>query len=262
MTPIGAIFSIRATDSTFLIINQSRSLHITTNSLRMKFFTTLVLFVLGVAFAAAAPNKNDTLPVSSRLTTAQILELRRRIQGCNANVCFAIDGSAAIDSANFEAQKLFVKDVIGVLGGGFGIELAAVQYGTSASAISQLTFDGRQVLKDVSRTGQLRSNSTFVAAGINFCFSQLFRRRNEANKIVLLGSGRSTIGPSAIRRADTFRNIGGEVCAVGAGFTDDSELMAIAGGDSTKVFQVNNFLDVLSLMLIVEDMVLEICSDN
>ena len=227
----------------------------------MKFFTTLLMFVVCAACVAAAPTKKDMLPVSSRLTTAQLLDLRRRVQGCNANVCFAIDGSADIDTANFEAQKNFVLDVVTVIADGSNpVELAAVQYGTSASAISALTLDPERFNAAVARTSQLRSDSTFVAAGINFCFSQLFRRRNEANKIVLLGSGRSTIGANAVSRANLFRRFKGQVCTVGAGFTDNSQLLAIAGGDPARVFEVDNFIDVLDLQFIVEDIVLDICS--
>lgn len=227
----------------------------------MKFFANVLLVLLGAVFVAAAPSNKEVLPITSRFTPQQLASLRARVRGCNANVCFAIDGSGSISAANFNAQKQFVQDVASVIATGTNpVELAAVQYGTSASVISELTVDAGKFIWDVEATEPLRSPATFVAAGINFCFSRLFRRRHEAKKIVLLGDGRSNIGSSAVRRADTFRRFKGEVCTVGAGFTDDRELLAIAGGDASRVFEVEEFLDVLSIEKIIEDIVLDICS--
>jgi len=101
--------------------------------------------------------------------------------------------------------------------------------------------------------------ASFVVGGVNYCFSQLFRRRGEANKIVLLGDGRSNIGSQAYRRANLFRRLGGSVCTVAAGFADNSQLLKIAGGDPNLVFEVDNFLDILNLQLIIEDLVFGIC---
>lgn len=99
-----------------------------------------------------------------------------------------------------------------------------------------------------------------MAAGINNCFSQLNRRRGEALRIVLLGDRQSTIGADAVARADLFREFfHGEVCVVGAGFTDDAELLAIAGGDPGKVFTVGTFIDVLTLQTLLEQLVEGVC---
>lgn len=223
----------------------------------MKFlFAFLAVFT--VAFAA--PTSDLKLKTTSRFTESVLADLRRRVRGCNANVCFAIDGSGSISSSEFTAQKQFVLDVVSVIAVDNPVELAAVQYGTANSAISPLTVDAEQFILDVDSEQQLRSSRTFVAGGINYCFSQLFRRRGEANKIVLLGDGRSSIGANAIARADLFRTVGGTVCTVGAGFADTRELLAIAGGDPNRVFEVDNFLDVLTLEFILESIVEDICN--
>lgn len=221
----------------------------------MKFlFTLLALFT--VAFAAPT----QLTKLTSRFSEAELAELRRRVEGCNANVCFAIDGSGSINETEYNAQLIFVLDVVSVIAVDNPVELAAVQYGTANSAISPLTVDAAEFIIKVNEEGQLRSGATFVAGGINYCFSQLFRRRGEANKIVLLGDGRSSIGANAVRRADLFRRVGGDVCAVGAGFTDDAELLAIAGGDPNRVFKVDNFLEVLDFQFILEAIVEDICN--
>ena len=228
----------------------------------MTTLTSLLSFIVAAVYVAAASAKTDILPISSRLTADQLSDLRRRARGCNANVCFAIDGSGSISSQDFEAQIVFVGDAAAVLHSEENpVKLAAVQYGNTTSPISRLTVDVNALSLALVRTTQLGSPTTAVGRGINFCIRQLRRTRGEANKIVLLGDGRSTIGPNAVRRADLFRRLGGEVCAVGAGFSDDSELLAIAGGDPEKVFVVGNFIDVLELQFIIENLVDQICGD-
>ncbi|KAI0561859.1 von Willebrand factor A-like protein [Gracilaria domingensis] len=202
------------------------------------------------------------LPVAGRMSAAALAELKAKIEaagGCNLNVCFAIDGSGSISSQEFTNERFFVLDVSAVLVDN-PLELGAVQYSTSVSTITDLTPDSPTFNTLVQTEEQLRGLS-FVSGGISACFSQLSRRPGEANKIVLLGDGMSNIGASAVARADLFRSIGGSVCVVAAGATDEDILLDIAGGDADKVFQVDSFLDVLALEKIAEELALKICAD-
>ncbi len=208
----------------------------------------------------AAPTANK-LPMTSRMGTAALIDLKRRIKaagGCNANVCFAIDGSGSISTAEFNNQKNFVLDLVSVLAVDEAAEVAACQYASAVSPIQPLTVDTAKFNLAVDRANQV-SGQSFVVGGVNYCFSQLWRRRGEANKIVLLGDGRSNIGSSAVERADLFRKLGGSVSAVGAGFKDDRELLRIAGGNKDLVFQADSFLDVLTLQSFIEGLVSQIC---
>jgi len=203
----------------------------------------------------------EKLGITSRMGAAALNDLKRRIKaagGCNANVCFAIDGSGSISTAEFNNQKNFVLDLVSVLAVDEAAEVAACQYASSVSPIQPLTVDTAKFNLAVDRANQV-SGQSFVVGGVNYCFSQLWRRRGEANKIVLLGDGRSNIGSSAVQRADLFREQGGSVCAVGAGFKDDRELLRIAGGNKNLVFQTDSFLDVLTLQGFIEGLVSQIC---
>lgn len=196
-----------------------------------------------------------------RISAAEHDELRRKIEaagGCNANICFAIDGSGSISSEAFQNEKNFVLDVASVVGVDEPVELAAVQFSTANTPISPLTPDTSEFILSVESAAQLKGAS-FVTAGISYCFSQLWRRQGEANKIVVLGDGRSNIGSSAVRRADLFRQVGGEVSVVAAGFSNDQELLGIAGGQEDHVFRVSSFLDVLTLKSFVEALVEQVC---
>lgn len=230
--------------------------------MNLSIFLGIVALVISVH---ASPHVK--LSTGARLSQTQIDDLRDRIAavgGCNANVCFAIDGSRSLaKSGEFEAEKNFVLDLMAVIGVDDAVEVAAVQYGTSSSAISPLTANLEDFITKVADEKPLKSKRTFVAAGINYCFGQLFRRPGEANKIVLLGTAKSQIGSSAVRRANEFRQAtGGEVCTVAAGFADTRELLAIAGGDPEKVFLVGSFLEVLKLQALIEGLVEGICNIN
>lgn len=210
--------------------------------------------------AHALPLSSD-LRITHRQNFASVDELRRRVEaagGCNANVCFAIDGSGSISDTEFTNQKNFVLDVVSVLAVDDAAEVAACQYATAVSPIQRLTPDTVRFNLAVNGATQLGGQS-FVVGGINYCFSQLWRRRGEANKIVYLGDGRSNIGGEAVDRADLFRLLNGSVAAVGAGFPDNAELLRIAGGDPGLVYEADSFLDVLTLQSFIESLVTQIC---
>lgn len=227
----------------------------------MYLFTTT--FVALVVLIAASPMQNS-IPTTN---TARILSQSRKerlqekidaVGGCNANICFAIDGSGSIAAGEFTNEKNFVLDVVSVLTDN-PVEFAATQYATSTNPIQALTADDETFISKVSRTRQVKGAS-FIAGGINYCFSQLFQRQGEVNQIVLLGDGRSNIGASAVQRADLFRSIGGVVSVVGAGFANDKVLLDIAGGNKDLVYEVKDFFDVLKLEIFIEQLVGDICS--
>lgn len=220
-------------------------------------FTTVVV-LLCITLVSAAPK----IPHTGRFSDQDRENLRSRLSkrgGCNANVCFAIDGSGSINSTQFLAEKNFVLDVSSVITVDDKAELTAVQFAKSAMAISPLTDDIASFNLAVQDTRQMGGRSK-VMGGINYCFSRLASRRKEAIKLVLLSDGRSNIGRSAVSRANHFRGFGGDVSVVAAGFPDHSELLAIAGGKADHVFDVGDFFDVLALQDLIEALVEQVCS--
>lgn len=229
----------------------------------MNLFAYIAMALLCLTARAAVV---DELKTTGRLSGAARAQMRDRLisaGGCSANVCFAIDGSGSISREEFDNQRNFVLDIVSVIAddqvtGDRATEVAAVQYATSNNPITPLTTDIASFNLRVNSVQQV-GGASFVVGGINYCFSQLFRRSGEANKIVLLGDGRSNIGSSAVDRADLFRTVNGSVCTVGAGFPDNSELLAISGDDPDLVFEVDSFFDVLALEKLVETLVFRIC---
>lgn len=233
----------------------------------MNAFAFVLLAVLCASANAAAVHGISTSARQQQLKTRIIsssaaIDLRDRIVssgGCNANVCFAVDGSGSINATQFTSQLNFVTDVVSIIAATDPVGLAAVQYSTGTRAISEFTTNDFEFIPAVDRTRQLFGLS-FVAGGINFCFAELFNAGGPVNKIVLLGDAMSNIGSSAVRRADQFRAIGGTVCSVAAGTNPDREsLLGIAGGDPDLVFEVDDFVNVIRLSNIIERLVEQIC---
>ena len=190
----------------------------------------------------------------------RLKERIRKVGGCNANVCFAIDGSSSINSEEFQAEKHFVQDVVSVLSDN-PVEFAAVQFSTSTTNIQSLTPDDAGFLIKVENAKQVPGLS-FVRGGLNYCVFQLLDRPGESNKIVLLSDGRSNVGGSTARRAQQFRDFGGNVCVVGAGNQNKKELLNIVGGDSNLYHQVHGFTDFFTLAKHIISITEDICGLN
>lgn len=161
-------------------------------------------------------------------------------------------------AAEFEAQKNFVLDLTSIIGVDQTVELAAVQYATFYSYISQLTSDVAGFTLAIDGTTQIGGLSR-TAIGIGRCGRQLLTRPNGANKIILLGDGNTSIGRSALRRARRVSSWGIDISVVAAGEANLSLLQRIAGGRAERVFDVHSFLDVLALQQIIEKLVGQIC---
>ena len=238
----------------------------------MKFITSryltltlaLILSCAIITQAALTPESlKNAVTTSNRQLSPPLQTVRDRIKaagGCNANICFAVDGSGSISTQEFINQLDFILSVSSIVTVDNAAELAAAQYSSAVTRISPLTANIARFNEIVENTKdrQVRGQS-FVVGGINYCFSQLARRVGEPSFIVLLGDGRSNIGSNAVARANLFRRVGGFVAAVGAGFADTRQLLAIAGGNKELLYEVDDFFDVLKLQLIVEDVTAKIC---
>lgn len=183
--------------------------------------------------------------------------------GCNANVCFAIDGSKSISSAEFTNEKNFVLDVVSVLVDN-PVEFAAVQYADGRERISKLTTDDETFILKMNSTKQMSHPRSHIKGGVNFCFRQLMKRPGEPIKMVVLGDARvknKRIARRTVETTDLFRMNGGDVAVVAAGAKINKKLMLkITGGNEKLLLDVDNFLDVLTLETYIERVVEAICS--
>lgn len=266
-------------------LHQFQTSHTRFSFLTMRFLTTLSLFsilCLFIAHAAAdarLPFGFGDLPTGApERLRRRAEEARKRIErintpltrspqammslarafgevaegGCDPNVCFALDGSRAINSTNFQLQKDFVKLVAGVISLDEESQFAALQYGLRAHMISELTLNAEDFLLKVDKAIQVRNRRTFVAMGIFGCIQQLMKTPFEANHIVLLGEGKDDLlvrhsGFNAESVAKRFLySPHNAISAVAVGFSDTSDLARIVGSPN-RVFEVDEWSEVVDV---------------
>ena len=233
---------------------------------------TIILFALvAITNATALPNSNTMRQVNISIlddnslfktpgisTLVYKLQEKIKAQGrCNPNVCFALDGSGSISEDEYRTQKEFVQLISAVIGVDEDSAFAGVQYGLRAIGISRLTNDVDAFLLRVEGSVHKRARRTFISSGLAFCIQELRRRAEDANKIVLLGDGRSTFGGNPVPIAKKFLPPAGNgsIAAIGVKFADTSRLEAITG-DPDKVLAIDEYFELLDL---IEDLVADIC---
>ena len=237
----------------------------------MRLSIFLLSCLAALSAAAVTPPTAPSIPrapltlgnrILTKVQADKLIKALVAVEGCNANVCFAIDGSGSINSEEFEKEKEFVLDVSSVISVDHPIEMAAVQYGTANTRITPLTASPELFNERVDATKQVGGQS-FVTGGLNYCIAQLARRPFEANKVILLGDGIENIGSRAARRAKWFRDVlGGDISVVTAGIADEENLLDIVGGDATRIYEVGGFLEVLDLQIVIEELTLDVCGIN
>eukprot|EP00178_Gracilaria_changii_P014139 TRINITY_DN4012_c0_g1_i1.p1 TRINITY_DN4012_c0_g1~~TRINITY_DN4012_c0_g1_i1.p1 ORF type:complete len:244 (-),score=40.30 TRINITY_DN4012_c0_g1_i1:296-1027(-) len=180
---------------------------------------------------------------------------------CDPNLCFALDGSGSISEDEFQLQLDFVNIIAGVVALDQGSQYAGIQYGLRPRFISRLTNDADQFLLDVKSTLQLKSPRTFIAPGIAGCMRQFRSVPGEANKIILLGDGRSTfdsrdppLDPPSIAQ-QFLSEPNNAISAVAVSFPNTAMLEAITGTPD-RVFKVDDWFSVLD---VITELVEQVC---
>lgn len=187
-----------------------------------------------------------------------------RDNGCDPNVCFALDGSGSITTRQFELQKDFVELVSAVISTDPEGTYSAVQYGLGLRSITRRpTSNIERFLYAVNGARQIKSSSTFIAPGIANCIRQLRGRRfrGEPKKIVLLGDGQANfdstllLSPANLVRRWKNRDSANAVCGVAVNFQSIDDWAAIVGG-RRNVVRVGQWE---RLVYSLEDLVVDVC---
>lgn len=179
---------------------------------------------------------------------------RRLLDGCDPNICFALDGSGSIGFRDYENQKEFVLLLTAIIGANDKATFSAVQYGFVNEPISNIDGNAERFIDKLLGSTYQAAPETFVGAGLGFCISQLGRRRGEPAKIVIFGDGGATLGGlsgplSPASLADFFRgrSPANRVCAVAVNFPSKPPLFVdIVGGERNLVTDVNGWPLILN----------------
>lgn len=219
---------------------------------------TFILAVIG-AHALNIPDSLVHMSATAKNMRKKVLE-----NGCDPNICFALDGSRSISSADYILEKDFVQLVASIVSADPDGTYSAVQYGFGLERISSPTADIDSFLDDVEFSTQLQSKTTFLAPAINFCIRALGKSRfkGEPKKIVLLGDGgtnydsrRYQLSPAKIIRQWKKQSSAHSASAVAVNFKDISMWKPIVGGRN-HVFRVTEWLELVDVLA---DLVVDIC---
>eukprot|EP00737_Agarophyton_chilense_P004861 gb/GEZJ01006538.1/.p1 GENE.gb/GEZJ01006538.1/~~gb/GEZJ01006538.1/.p1 ORF type:complete len:247 (-),score=41.48 gb/GEZJ01006538.1/:171-911(-) len=227
--------------------------------------------LLGLAAATvsadSATRAVDDIDTPLTQGTAQQAEVQAAINivnstNCNANICFAVDGSGSMSDAEFQLELDFVKLVAAVISLDPESQFAGIQYGLRPKFISMLTPDAAQFLLHVDATVHMKAPRTFIAPGIGGCWRQLMKVPDQPWKIVLLGDGGSnfdSLSPplDPISIAQSFlANPKASISAVGVGNAQVLSMLEGIAGSADRVFGVDEWMNVI---FVLSELVADVC---
>lgn len=193
------------------------------------------------------------LPGGDAAIAGAIREVRGA-DGCDPNICFAIDGSRQLGRRDFELQLDFLAIIVSIVGADPRAHFAGTQYGLRNRPIRAIRGNAEDFLFDLEDVRYLRSRRSFIGGGVSYCFQQLNQRRGEPAKMVVFGDGRSSygrlggpLGPAALAADFRSRSPANVVCAVAVGFSR-TDLFIDITQDADLVLKVTEWEKVLSIL--------------
>lgn len=173
----------------------------------------------------ALPNNELVKGDAGKRAAERVVALQDEIianGGCNANICFGLDGSGLITNKNYERQRQFVQLIAASVGVDTSVKMSAYQYGLRLRSISKYTKDINQFLRNMENAERMSDlDRSYLAPALFRCQLDFRQSVEDANNIVIIGDGRTNYGrPSqAVRIAERFLppNNNGAITAVYVG---------------------------------------------
>lgn len=198
--------------------------------MKLIFPLVALLLTITVQTASCSVTSAEKLNPISRFFVFQ----KRRT--CDTNVCFVIDGTTDISPDYFEDQKQLIATVTRSLQKKAGVKrYAAIEYGTSTYVVTPFIDNWKDFIDIIEKAAQTNSRDPYLTGGINYCFSLLERQNSGDKVIVIIGSGRNTIGSNPVRRAQTFVQRGGKIVSVGVGEKQDMPTLKALSGSREEI---------------------------
>lgn len=220
--------------------------------LRLTLFVAIAISVCSCCAALKNEWKNNRIieavssPEVMRKIESTVDHVRN--EGCDANICFALQGGNGISRNEFELQKDFVGLMVAILGTGRPGNYCAVQYGNVTRPISSLTERREVFLDRLDRAVKIEGRGINIANSLAFAHNQLGSRQQNVNKFIIVGKRLQRVGSRARFLADHFRNDNSQICAVAIGRFDLSPLETITG-DRNLIFTVHQFFDLAEVVV-------------
>lgn len=215
--------------------------------------STMILAIVSQALATAYPHhthhiweQNPLLRNTDPETLRKLRALSQNVRdnGCDVNLCFALQGDDFITDAEFEDQKNFVDLMVAILTTDRGGNYCAVQYGRTTKAISRLTKHKEHFLNTLYHTQRVGGEHTNIASALGYAGFQLRPRDGDANKLILLSDGLDSVGFAPRYIANRVRKDGIDISAVAVGGSSYYGLLDIVGGDANRVVTIDGFFEL------------------
>lgn len=117
-----------------------------------------------------------------------------RKSGCKMAACMAMEGGRNLAGGAFRNEKLLVALVGAVVMADSRVSLGSVQYSTTTTPVTPVTTSYERFQAAVARTTQSRSTRINLSGGLAYCWFQVRQNRKPKKRVVILGTGTSTIG--------------------------------------------------------------------
>lgn len=235
-----------------------------TNYHKMGYFSQVyVVLVLALCLGLTSPSfAVDTKGIDS--STRQEFDKQSlyegvinavRKNGCDTNLCFALQGGDRVNNNQYGLQINFVDIVMNIITVDKPANYAAVQYHSSTTGISQLVNSKKTFVERLHKSKRIAGGNN-IAAGMRFCTKQLSPHRGDANKLVVLGNGFAKVTKDQVQAAKQFFRSGGSVCAVAVGKANRKGLKKLTRSNARIV----NITGFFKLSEIVVDFVHQVCN--
>lgn len=185
-------------------------------------------------------------PSSQERTVTTMLNLQDIIigqGGCNRNLCFALDASRKLSQIDFLLQRDFVQLIVATLSVDNDMHVAARQYGPNLRSISRLSSNIDAFLLRLDNFKRQKGRPrNFLAAAMLGCRLEMAPRVSDANKMVIIGNGRTSFVKREIALIESriFRSRNGAICAIAVENSNRNFFTKLTG-DSARVLGVTDY---------------------
>lgn len=194
-------------------------------------------------------------PLARSFGLFRLAALQRNIfirDACNLRLCFALGGSDALTSADYELQKNIVKLIASVTAIN-GASFSAAQYGLINDLISERTLNADTFRTRVDASVFQDTDAGFIGAGLGFCISNVqMVEEGDGRTVILLGDGRGQFADTFLEQVLSALGVTEEVLAVGVGKMQNvSVLTKAVGGNAENVYSIgmNEAVDVTARLV-------------
>ncbi|XP_070768097.1 collagen alpha-6(VI) chain-like [Enoplosus armatus] len=167
----------------------------------------------------------------------------------SADIIFLVDGSTSIDSREFESMQTFMQSIVNQTTVGKDMtRFGVILYSSEAkSSFTLNTYDSkREVLKAITEV-KAPTGNTYTANALNYSL-EFFKSQHGGRKalkvpqiLMVITDGDAHDHRDLKATSDALRDNGVTILSIGVKAAIRAQLETMAGGDTSKVFYVDNY---------------------